>query len=384
MTKKLYYEEGYLQNFEATIVSCESYKSGYCVVLEETAFYPEGGGQPSDQGVLDEAKVSHVFIKEGIIYHVVDRPLEVGKKIIGKIDFKRRFDYMQQHTGEHILSGLINKLYQYNNVGFHLSETYMTADFDGELTKEQVQEIEQLANEAVYKNIHLHCEIYPKEEIENIPYRSKLELDGEVRLVRVEGYDVCACCGIHVAYTGEVGLIKIISADRHRGGTRLTILCGNRALKDYSKKQEIVSELMSLLSAKEELVPHYTKKLQEELGSTKQKLAAYWGQLIAIQAKEIASKAKGPICLVEEGLTSDELRKVCLAICQETEEICLLLSEKEGDMKYVLGAKNRDVRPLCKTLNKAFSGKGGGQAELCQGSLVGSFEELKAYIEKGV
>ncbi|PHV70005.1 hypothetical protein CS063_12730 [Sporanaerobium hydrogeniformans] len=381
MTKKLFYEDGYLTLFEAQVIACETHSEGYSVVLDKTAFYPEGGGQPSDTGTLGEARVNYVFVKEGIIYHIVDKALEVGTKIKGNIDFNRRFDYMQQHTGEHIISGLVNQLYGYNNVGFHLSEEYMTADFDGELAKEQISEIERRANEGIYKNIKVLTQFYQKEDIEQLSYRSKIELPGEVRLVTIEGYDNCACCGIHVAYTGEVGMIKIISAERHRGGMRFTILCGKRALKGYTKKQEIIAELMGLLSTKEDLLPTYIKKLQEELGATKQKLASYRQQALEMKAKEVAKVKSGPICLLEEELVGEEVRKMCLALCEETDEVCLVLSGEGEMLRYALGAKGKDVRSLCRELNKEFSGKGGGQQELCQGSLVGTFETIKDFIE---
>ena len=181
-------------------------KEGYEVVLDQTAFYPEGGGQPADEGELGKAKVSDVRIKEHVIYHIVDIPLEVGSYIEGKINFERRFDLMQQHSGEHIISGIINTKYGYNNVGFHLSKENMTADVDGELTNEQVLEIERLANEAIYRNIPVQVGIYTQEQVKDMTYRSKIELNEEVRVVEVPEYDRCACCGTHVKYTGEIGI----------------------------------------------------------------------------------------------------------------------------------------------------------------------------------
>ena len=254
MTKKLYYKDAYMTKFTGKVLSCEEGKKGIAVVLDQTAFYPEGGGQPADMGILGNAKVSYVFIKDEVIYHVVDKALEVGKEVEGVIDFERRFDFMQQHSGEHILSGLINAKYGYNNVGFHLSIDYTTCDFDGELTKEQIQEIEILANESIYQNLAIDCTIYNDQEIKEKPYRSKLDLVGDVRLVTVPNYDTCACCGTHVKMTGEIGMIKCTNVERHRGGTRVTVLCGKRALQEAQQKQTIMAEVSQMLSAKPEVI----------------------------------------------------------------------------------------------------------------------------------
>ena len=225
MTKKLYYENSYLTDFEAEVLSCEPYKEGFTVVLNETAFYPEGGGQPADEGFINEAKVSHVFIKDEVIYHVVDKALEVGSKVEGKIDFARRFDFMQQHSGEHIVSGIINAKYGYNNVGFHLSSDYMTADVDGELTEDQIKEVIQSANEAVFRNVSVKATVFENEEVKDKTYRSKIELVGKVRLVEIGEYDTCACCGTHVKNAGEIGIIECINWERHRGGIEINDKC---------------------------------------------------------------------------------------------------------------------------------------------------------------
>lgn len=386
VTKKLYYEDAYKKQFESKVVACEAYKDKFAVVLEATAFYPEGGGQSSDQGELinDEAhihaKVTHVFIKEEIIYHVVDVPLEVGVCVVGTIDFKRRFDMMQQHSGEHILSGLINKHYGYNNVGFHLGETYMTADFDGELTKDQLREIERLSNEAIYKNIPVVAKLYTQEEAMKLSYRSKIEITGLVRVVTIGDYDACACCGTHVNETGEIGIIKCTDLQRHRGGVRITMLCGQRALADYEMKQEITTEVGAKLSTKPEAITTSVDKLQEELGSLKQKLAAYKMELFAFKAKEYARAEASTLCILEEDLVGDELRKLCLALTAQTPKICLVLTGEMGNYKYALGSSAMDIRDLAKSLNKEFDGRGGGSSELCQGSLKGEFKLIEAFM----
>lgn len=382
MTKKLYYTDSYLTDFTATVLSCNEGKKGYEVVLDQTAFYPEGGGQPSDEGILGGVKVKDVRIKDHVIYHIVECPLEVGNSVEGKIDFDKRFDMMQQHSGEHIISGLINKHYGYNNVGFHLSRENMTADVDGELTSEQVSEIEYLANEAIYKNIPVQGAIYGQEEVREMTYRSKIELNEDVRLVTIPGYDTCACCGTHVKYTGEIGMIKFISSERHRGGTRLTLACGKRALKDYSKKQEIVSSAMAILSAKPEMITSHLQKLQEEFNETKFKLAEVKGKLFSYKVEEYIKCNQATLCICEEGLVPEELRKLCTLLMQKVDKTCLVVTPDATGFKYALGNSQIDIRPLCKAMNMKFQGKGGGSSELCQGSLLGEWEEIKLFLSE--
>lgn len=379
MTKKLYYKDAYMTKFTGKVLSCEEGKKGIAVVLDQTAFYPEGGGQPADMGILGNAKVSYVFIKDEVIYHVVDKALEVGKEVEGVIDFERRFDFMQQHSGEHILSGLINAKYGYNNVGFHLSIDYTTCDFDGELTKEQIQEIEILANESIYQNLAIDCTIYNDQEIKEKPYRSKLDLVGDVRLVTVPNYDTCACCGTHVKMTGEIGMIKCTNVERHRGGTRVTVLCGKRALQEAQQKQTIMAEVSQMLSAKPEVITSNLAKLQQELAEMKQRVASLTNELFEYKVEEYLKTEEPAIYVYEKDLLGDALRRLCLMLVEKTDKKVLVLTGEEGSLKYALGAKSMDVRPLNKCLTSEFNGKGGGKSELCQGSLVGNEAEIRSF-----
>ena len=382
MTKKLYYSDSYLSTFTAIVLSCREDRNNYEVVLDQTAFYPEGGGQPADEGELDVARVSHVYIKGDVIYHIVDKPLQVGSCVVGKINFNRRFDFMQQHSGEHIISGLIKKQYGYNNVGFHLGIENMTADVDGELTNKQIMEIEKLANEAIYKNLPVQATIYTQEQARDMIYRSKIEITEDIRLVEVAEYDTCACCGTHVKFTGEIGIIKVISSERHRGGTRLTLTCGKRALNDYGKKQEIVSSAMFMLSAKPEKVIAHIQKLQEELNEAKFKLTEAKAMLFSYKAEEYIKSDQASLCIYEEGLVPDELRKLCTLLIQKINKTCLVVTPDGAGFKYALGNSQVDIRPLCKKMNMKFQGKGGGSAELCQGSLIGDLDQIKDFYRK--
>jgi len=379
MTKKLYYEDSYRTHFMGKVLSCQESKKGIEVILDQTAFYPEGGGQPADRGILGGAQVSDVFIKDEVIYHVVDRTLEVGTEVEGIIDFERRFDFMQQHSGEHIVSGLVNAKYGYNNVGFHLSQDYMTCDFNGELTKEQVQEIEMLANESIYKNIAVDCTIYNDQEIKEKPYRSKLDLVGDVRLVTVPEYDTCACCGTHVKATGEIGLIKCTNVERHRGGTRVTMLCGERAFKDTQQKQEIIAEVSQMLSAKPEVITTNLAKLQQELSEMKQRVASLTNELFDYKSEDYIKTQEPAIYVYEKDLAGDALRRLCLMLVEKTDKKVLVVTGEEGNLKYALGAKSMDVRSLNQCLTTQFNGKGGGKSELCQGNLTGNEAEIHSY-----
>lgn len=381
MTKKLYYLDSYLTDFTATVLSCSEGKNGYEIVLDQTAFYPEGGGQPADEGTLGGRMVKDVRLKEHTIYHIVDGPLEVGSSVMGKVDFERRFDFMQQHSGEHIISGLINKHYGYNNVGFHLGKETMTADVDGELTSDQIAQLEYWANEAIYKNSPVEATIYTQQEVSNMTYRSKIELNEDVRVVTIPEYDTCACCGTHVKYTGEIGMIKVLSGERHRGGMRLTLVCGKRALNDYVKKQEIVGSAMGMLSAKPDKIVEHIQKLQEELSETKFKLTEAKEQLLTYKAETYIKSQESALCVCEEGLVPDELRKLCILLLQQVSKVCLVVTPDGEGYKYAIGSREQDIRPLCKELNMRFKGKGGGSAELCQGSLIGSWEEIKLFLQ---
>lgn len=379
MTRKLYYENGYQARFTAKVINCQIGKKGYEVILDQTAFYPEGGGQPADIGMIEEVRVSDVRLKDDIITHITDGPLEIGREVEGRIDFKRRFDLMQQHSGEHIISGIIHAKYGYSNVGFHLSEAYMTCDFDGELTTEQVQEIETLANEAIYKNLTINCTMYQETEIKDKPYRSKLDLVGDIRLVTVPAYDTCACCGIHVRTTGEIGSIKCIASERHRGGTRMTVLCGNRALMDYQNKHHIVIKASKSLSVKPEMMLKNLAKLQEELQLAKQKVASLTNELFEYKSEGYLQTEAPVIHVYEPDLQADALRRLCLLLIEKTDKMVLVLTGESQNFKYALGAKAKDVRPLNKLLTGEFKGKGGGKAELCQGHLAGNQKEIEAF-----
>ena len=382
MTEKLYDTDSYLKEFQATVLSCEQKNENtWRVVLDKTAFFPEGGGQTGDSGWLNDVKVTDTREKNGVIYHETKAPLEVGTKVAGKIDFAIRFDKMQQHTGEHILSGIVCSTYNYNNVGFHLSSEITTLDFDGELSEEQVRELEIRVNQAIHENIPVQVKFPTKAELAEMDYRSKIEIEGQVRIVEIPGIDRCACCAPHVKTTAEVGLLKIQSCDRHRGGCRLTIVCGMRALKDYQQKQESVGKVSAALSAKPEKIAEAVEHLQEQQAKLREQLNHIQAMYLQEKLDKIHTEDQC-VCIFEEALDSIAMRNFVNGAMDRCDGVCgaFIGSDKSG-YHYILGSKELDVREISKQLNVKFSGKGGGKPQMVQGSLNGTKKEILETIE---
>ena len=382
MTEKLFYQDSHMRNFRAVVESCEKEGEEYEAVLNRTAFFPEGGGQYADTGVIDKVPVVDVKEREGVIFHRVKRPLAVGKQVEGFIDWEERFSKMQQHSGEHIVSGLVHSHFGYDNVGFHMGRDAITMDFNGILTKAQLKEIEKEANEAVVKNLEIQV-LYPsKEELSQIAYRSKIEIEGQVRIVVVPGYDTCACCAPHVKRTGEIGLIKLTGLQNYKGGVRVSMLCGFRALADYEEKAESVKRLSVMLSAKENEVAEEVQRLKEELAAQKGMIARLEGELLEQKAGELEKNQK-LVVLFESDLAGNAPRELVNRILGKGTEIAAVFAGTPADgYRYVVGSKTLDVRPFAKRLNERFQGRGGGKPEMVQGSLgVGEERKIREEIE---
>lgn len=378
MTQKLFYENMYLQHFSATVTGCESAQDRWHITLDATAFYPEGGGQPGDTGYLGNVRVIDTHSRRDEVIHITDGPIQPGEKIEGKIDWEPRFSRMQHHTGEHIVSGLIHRLYGYDNVGFHMGHDAVTLDLSGELSGADLEKVERLANEAVWKNIPIEISYPSPEALAALDYRSKKELSGDVRIVTVPEYDICACCGTHVHKTGEIGLIKLVNFQRYKGGIRIWMLCGGEALEDYTRKNKDVFAVSALLSAKpHEITPALEHVLKERDG-LKLELGLLQDRLFEYKAAAIE---QGSFTIqFEENLSPNELRKYCLALCERC-ETAAVFSGKDREWKYAIGSKNQDVRVLGKAFNGAFSGKGGGKPGLIQGSVTGNPEAIKQFFQ---
>ena len=284
MTDRLYYEDSHLAAFPAMVTACEQEKDYWKVALDQTAFFPEGGGQAGDTGYLGDVEVFDTHGKNGEIWHYTRQPLEIGAEVKGVLDWKKRFSRMQQHSGEHIVSGLIHTRFGYDNVGFHLGEEEVTMDFNGPITKEELLEIETAANQVVFGNVPIQISYPSKEELAVLDYRSKIEIEGQVRIVTIPDIDVCACCAPHVNTTGEIGLIKLTNVQSHRGGVRVNLLAGDRALRDYREKESSVKAVSVLLSAKEAVVADAVERLKQEN-------FRLTGQLMALNKTLIQNKA---------------------------------------------------------------------------------------------
>lgn len=384
MTEKLFYSDSHMKEFQATVLSCDPVGDCWNVVLDKTVFFPEGGGQYADTGVLGDAKVLDVHEKDEIIRHKTDKPLEVEKVVSGQIDWDERFMKMQQHTGEHIVSGLVHARFGYNNVGFHLGSEDCTMDFNGEITREELAEIEYLANEAVVKNLEVIVSYPTKDELRSLEYRSKIEIDGQVRIVTIPGYDVCACCAPHVSKTGEIGMIKLTNVQRYKGGVRVTMLCGFRALADYSKKLKSARDISAQLCAKENEISEAVEALRKEVSTLKMKNSALQQEILAYKAEAVKVE-DGAACLFEKELDGDAPRFLMNQILAKDCSICAVFTgNDEQGYRYVIGSKTFNLRELVKELNSEFEGRGGGKPEMVQGSLKGNEKELRAWIQMKV
>lgn len=376
MTDKLYYESSHRKDFEAQVISCEPEGEGYKVVLDKTVFFPEGGGQYADTGILGGVHVLDAQEKDGIIYHYTDGALTPGEIVKGEIDWEKRFESMQQHSGEHIISGIVHGRFGYNNVGFHLGADYCTMDFDGPITKEQLKEIEEEANRIVYKNLNIEI-LYPtKEELKDLTYRSKIEIEGQVRIVNIPGVDICACCAPHVDRTGEIGNIKLVDMVSYKGGERITMLSGSRALADHQQKEESVKKISALLCAKDTEVAEAVEKLKEEQLDLKNQVSALKQKLLAYQAKEIDVTSE-LVKVFDSELSGNEPRELMNLLLERGAKICAIFAgnDEEG-YRYVIGSHSEDVRVISKKLNEAFQGRGGGKPQMVQGSLKGTAKNI--------
>ena len=380
-TEKLYYTDSHMQEFTAAVIACEEDRDGYRVVLNRTAFFPEGGGQAGDIGWINETPVTDTKEKCGIIYHMMKEPVEPGTVVKGRVNFEERFSRMQQHTGEHIISGIVHSLYGYDNVGFHLGADVTTMDFSGELTQDQVQEVELRANRAVFANLPVNI-LYPsKEELQVLEYRSKIEIEGQVRIVAIPGVDMCACCAPHSSFTGDVGLIKSLSCERHRGGCRVTMVSGIRALKDYQEKQKNVTAVSVALSAKPEKIGEAVIHQKEQSA----KLREQMNQIQAVYLKEKLSTIRPEdrfVCIFEEEMDTVAVRNFVNEAMELCGGICgAFVGTDETGYRYILGSRTINLREFVKELNDRFQGKGGGKPEMVQGSLTGKRQEIEMLIK---
>lgn len=376
-TEKLYYQDPYLTAFTARVLSCEKSKSGWAVVLDRTAFYPEGGGQPADHGTLGAVQVTDVHETKGVIFHTCDGPVEIGTQVAGAVDWPRRFDHMQQHSGEHIVSGMLCAAYNCDNTGFHLGEESVIIDYNADIPWEGVLDIEARANRYLWEN-HPFEALYPSaQELAALPYRSKKELTGQVRITRFPGADCCACCGTHVAYSGQVGLVKFIGWQKFRDGVRLELLCGSRALNYLALNWTQNTAVGRSLSVKPGKTAQAVERLQGELQAVKARCAALEEQNFARLAEDY--RDAGSVLLVQPPMESDSVRRLCDAVSRSCGGRCAVFAGADGSYKYAVIHPGQDISPLIKTLNAQLHGRGGGRDGFAQGSAACTEEEIRRF-----
>ena len=378
MTDKLYYTDSHISRFTAQVVECLQTEKGYAIRLDKTAFFPEGGGQAPDTGYIGEARVLDVQEKGGKILHYTEKALVPGAYDC-VLDYEQRLRRMQNHSGEHIVSGIVNSTFGFDNVGFHMSTGFMTIDFSGELSWDQLMDIEKRANEAVRENIPILQHFPTPGELEKLRYRSKLELTENVRLVEIPGVDICACCAPHVLHTGEIGIIKIFSSERHRGGIRVTLSCGMDALDIIRNMQENVTAISNLLSAKRDETSAAVERLMAERDDLKFRLAEMENILVSLKVESIL-ETDGNICLFvdfQNEAARIELANLLMPKCGGVTAI-FCGSDDEG-WKYIIGSRNINLRENSKRINAAIDGRGGGKPEMIMGRASKARADIEAY-----
>ena len=380
-TEKLYYADPFLKEFTATVLDCQAGKNGYTVTLDRTAFYPEGGGQPADHGTLDGAAVTDVHEKNGVIFHNVDRAVEIGKTVSGSIDWARRFDHMQQHSGEHICSGLICGRYGCDNVGFHMGTDIVTIDFNADIPWEELLEIEGQANRYIQEDHPIDIQFHRGAELDAIDYRSKKPLEGDVRIVAFPGADCCACCGTHVLRSGQVGLVKFLSVQKFREGVRIELLCGQRALDYLSRTWEQAKTIGQHLSVKPVDAADAVERLEGELSALKMRCAGLEEAVFAGIAAEQAGK--GNVLLFQPSMKPDSVRKLADAVSKACGGLAAVFAGEGSHYAYALGrADGQDISAAVKALNGALHGRGGGRNGFAQGSVEAAQSAIEAFFKE--
>ncbi len=377
-TRKLYYEDSHLRTFSAKVLSCQQGEKGYEVILDATAFYPEGGGQAADTGFLNGIRVKDTRERGETVVHFCEAPLEVGAVAEGIIDWENRFRRMQQHSGEHIVSGIINRRWGYHNVGFHMGTDIITIDFDGVIPAEELASIEAEANGAVWQNLTVKCWYPSQEELPGVFYRTKRALPWPVRIVQVPGFDSCACCGTHVKATGEIGLIKLFSVIGFRGGTRMEMACGSSALKLLNQAYEQNRQVSQAFSAKIEETGAAARRMNEVEAALKYRVTGLEKRIFAGIADSYAGK--GDVVHFEENLDNAAVRDLADAIAEKCGGTAAVFSgSDEGGYAFCLVTRTGDLRTLGKEMTKALNGRGGGKPIFQQGRVQAPKAEIEAF-----
>ena len=375
-TRKLYYEDCHMAVFSSRVMSCVQTAGGWEVILEATAFYPEGGGQACDLGTLGDAQVLDVRERGEAVVHLCDAPL--AGTVEGRVDYARRFDLMQQHSGEHIVSGIIHARYGYHNVGFHMGSDVITIDFDGPIPAGDLPAIEAAANEAVWKNLPMHIWYPSPDELPTVGYRTKRALPWPVRIVEVPGYDKCACCGVHVAATGEIGPIKLFSIMKFHQGVRMEMACGKRALDHLTAVYDQNRQVSQAFSAKILETGDAARKMNEALAAEKFRVTGLQRRLLEGIAAGYAGK--GGAVHFEDGLDPVLVRELAdkmAAVCGGTAAV--FSGDDRAGYAFALVTRDGDLRALGKEMTAALNGRGGGKPICQQGRVNAAKAQILAF-----
>ena len=384
MTKHLYYADPYLQSFDATVTAVDRVGDRIVVTLDRTAFYPTSGGQPYDTGTLDAAHVVDVFDRDdGSIAHVVEGVApQPGQQVRGEIDWPRRFDHMQQHTGQHVLSAAFEHLFHVRTVSFHLGADVSTIDLAREMTAEEIAAAEREAGRVVWEDRPVTIRFASAEEASTLPLRKEPQREGTLRLIEVERFDLSACGGTHVARTGAIGIIAVASWERFKGGQRVEFLCGRRALDRFGSLRDTVAASVRLLSVLPQELPGSIERLQQEVKEQKRSSSALQLELAAYRADRLAADATvihprtgvagdHTVRLVVRAVDADAgaLKALAMAVAAKDGRVAVLTSTVRPAVVVV--ARSADVsvdaQQILAKLIAQFGGRGGGKAELAQG-----------------
>ena len=380
MTEKLYYIDAYIKEFDAIVTNAWCDGEDYFATLDRTAFFPTEGGQSADTGTIACRRVLDVIEREGEIVHRLDGALTVGECVHGTLDFDARFSKMQCHTAEHILCGIIHNLYGYNNVGFHLGDI-VTFDIDHMLTREQLLEVERLANRAVFDNVEIKTEFPSANELKSMSYRSKLDIYENVRIVKIGDVDACACCAPHVAYTGEIGLIKLLNSESHRGGVRIYMVAGYRALDDYNYRLNEERKISAILSVPQQDLARGVEEQNALLESARATIKSMILNTARTEAQAL-NTTEGNVVKYFPDMNMDALREFSKYAVSKVGGILVALCGDAGDYKYVISSERVNLREIVKEMNTTLMGKGGGRPEMLQGSFSASLTEIENYFSK--
>lgn len=380
MTERLY-DNSALTSFEAKVTACTETKGGFEITLDRSAFFPEGGGQAGDSGRIGGVCVRDTYERNGEVYHLCSAPIEAGTAVSCQVDADIRLRRMQNHSGEHLLMGFIHRKLGFENVGFRLGSSDVTLDLDGLITADELSECEQLANEAIARDVPITVSYPDEEALSAMHYRSKEGITGRVRIVTIEGIDVCACCAPHLSSTGQIGIVRVLYSESCRSGTRVHIRCGLDALALIRQQADSVSEISRLLSARPDRVTEYVRRLLDENLSLKRELAAIEKQRADEIISSLGSEKRGSFCIFTKGLRRETLREIANRTVKLTDGAAAVFCEEDGGFGYIIASDNIPLRARTAEINRAISGRGGGSDKMIEGHASADRETVGEYIK---